>query len=89
MAATSDADPAERAALIEAFRQLRLEDREVLLLVGWDGLGPDQAAAVLGCSKSAFTARLHRARRRFDALLHRGAATPRPTLHLVTEGDLT
>ena len=91
-AGSSGADPAERAALVEAFARLRLDDREALLLVGWDGLTPTAAAQVLGCSPGAFTARLHRARRRFDELLKTptgGDSTPEtPALRLVTEGDL-
>jgi DNA-directed RNA polymerase specialized sigma24 family protein len=39
-------------------------DQEVLRLVAWDDLTPDQASRVLGCSPGAFRVRLHRARQR-------------------------
>jgi len=53
-----------RAQLRAALVNLRDEDREVLLLVGWDGLAYREAASVLGCSPRAFALRLHRARAR-------------------------
>jgi RNA polymerase sigma factor (sigma-70 family) len=40
------------------------DDRELLMLVAWDGLGPTQLGAVLGCSPAAASIRLHRARAR-------------------------
>ena len=46
-------------------------DREVVLLVAWEGLTPVQAATVLGLTSNAFSVRLHRARRRLDELLNR------------------
>lgn len=47
-----------------AFARLTDEDRELLALAAWEGLGPGQIAAVLGCSRNAARIRLHRARRR-------------------------
>jgi RNA polymerase sigma-70 factor (ECF subfamily) len=71
--------PVERAALADqlddavaaraALERLRPEDREALLLIGWDGLTPSQAAESLGCSAASFRVRLHRARRRFGRIL--------------------
>lgn len=87
----SSATQVERVALVAAFAQLRLDDREALLLVGWDGLTPSQAAEVLGCTPNTFAARLHRARRRFEALLNPPATdepNATPTLRLASEGDL-
>jgi RNA polymerase sigma-70 factor (ECF subfamily) len=57
---------AERQAFVTAFKAMRAEDREVLVLIGWDGLDAREAAKVLGCSTAAFTLRLHRARRRLQ-----------------------
>ncbi len=57
------------ADVMTALAELSPKDRELLLLVAWDGLAPDQCAAVLGCSKSTFAVRLHRARRRLDRAL--------------------
>ena len=67
------ADPAETTAEAAAARaalsHLRPADRELLMLVAWEGLGPDEAAAALGISPATFAVRLHRARRRLEALL--------------------
>jgi RNA polymerase sigma factor (sigma-70 family) len=64
-AGSSEEASATRAALA----RLSATEREALLLIGWDGLSPSQAAASLGCSATAFRVRLHRARRRFARLL--------------------
>jgi RNA polymerase sigma-70 factor (ECF subfamily) len=55
--------------LAEAFATLGERDREALLLIAWDGLSAEQAAAVLGCSRRTFAMRLHRARKRLAAAL--------------------
>lgn len=60
----------------DVLQSLRPEDREVLILVGVDGLSPADAAAVLGCSVSAMTTRLSRARRRLEAAMHVRGTTP-------------
>ncbi|PWJ51193.1 RNA polymerase sigma-70 factor, ECF subfamily [Quadrisphaera granulorum] len=60
---------AERSAVVTALAGLSDEDREVLLLVGWDGLSSSEAAAVFGCAPGAFAVRLHRARRRLERAL--------------------
>jgi RNA polymerase sigma-70 factor (ECF subfamily) len=52
-----------------ALRALRERDRELLLLIAWDGLTPAEAAAALGLGRGAFAVALHRARRRFARLL--------------------
>ncbi|SNR26466.1 RNA polymerase sigma factor [Actinomadura mexicana] len=54
-----------------AFRGLPESDRELLALVGWEGLGNGEIATVLGCSRNAVRIRLHRARRRFARALAR------------------
>lgn len=59
----------ERQAMLTALTRLSEEDREALLLVGWDGLSHSSAARVLGCSSHAFTKRLSRARQRFEESL--------------------
>ena len=60
---------AEAAAARAALARLKPADREVLLLVAWEGLDPDEAARALGVSPGTFAVRLHRARRRLEALL--------------------
>jgi RNA polymerase sigma factor (sigma-70 family) len=52
------------SALLLALARLDEEDRELLLLVGWEELAPAQAARVIGASAVAVRSRLHRARRR-------------------------
>ena len=44
-------------------------DRELVLLVAWDGLSPTQAGGVLGLTPTAARTRLHRARIRLADLL--------------------
>jgi RNA polymerase sigma-70 factor (ECF subfamily) len=52
-----------------ALERLSESDRELLLLIAWDGLAPAQAAAALGVKPSTLRVRLLRARRRLrDAL---------------------
>jgi RNA polymerase sigma-70 factor (ECF subfamily) len=52
-----------------AMAALSPREREALLLVAWEGLGPARAARVVGCAPAAFRARLYRARRRLAAEL--------------------
>lgn len=56
-----------REAMITALARLAPKDREALLLTGWDGLAPADAARVAGCSVAAFKMRLSRARRRLES----------------------
>ena len=63
--AGADTDEAVRDAL----RRLDERDREVLLLVAWEGLTPAQGAAVLGVRPNTFSTRLSRARQRFQRAL--------------------
>ena len=68
-------DPAEhvvgRDQWVSAFGGLGESDREVLRLVAWENLAPQDAARVLGCTVTAFRVRLHRARRRLSAMVER------------------
>jgi RNA polymerase sigma factor (sigma-70 family) len=62
-------------ALGAALKRLSEADRELLLLVFWEGLAPTQAAAVLDLKPATVRVRLHRARRRLSrALAHAHAA---------------
>jgi RNA polymerase sigma factor (sigma-70 family) len=56
-----------RDAMISALLRLAPKDREALLLTGWDGLAPADAAQVAGVSVAAFKMRLSRARRRLES----------------------
>lgn len=52
-----------------ALDRLGARDREVLLLVAWEGLDHTGLATTLGCSAGAARVRLHRARRRLASTL--------------------
>jgi RNA polymerase sigma factor (sigma-70 family) len=68
-------------AIAAAFGDLPEGDRELLALVGWEGLDHGEIATVLGCSRNAVRIRLYRARRRFARELERhDAAFPQSQL---------
>jgi RNA polymerase sigma-70 factor, ECF subfamily len=75
----------ERVAVAEAFRGLSDADREVLMLVAWDGLPAARAARVLGCSVPAFHVRLHRARTRLTRALEGTEGRGKPSAMI--QGD--
>jgi RNA polymerase sigma-70 factor, ECF subfamily len=68
-----------------ALAALKPRDREALCLIAWEGLAPAEAAAVLGESPAAFRVRLHRARRRFKALLAVPEIRTSPPLNLTKQ----
>ncbi|HMJ01191.1 MAG TPA: RNA polymerase sigma factor [Gaiellaceae bacterium] len=65
-----------------ALGRLHEHERELLLLVAWEGLDAKDIAAVLGCSRNAVRIRIHRARHHFaleladddDDLKHPGSS---------------
>ena len=59
----AESDPRVAAALAT----LSDRDREILILVAWDGLDRAGIARVIGCTGPEVRLRLHRARRRFAA----------------------
>lgn len=73
---------AGRDAFFAAFASLSEQEREVLILIAWDGVDPREAARVLGCSHGAFRVRLHRARRKLAKQLETAG-------HLPIQSDLT
>lgn len=52
-----------------ALERLSSVDRELVMLVAWDGLSPSQAADVLGLTPGASRTRLHRARSKLAEIL--------------------
>ena len=68
---SADAGLVERESMVAALSECSEAEREALLLTAWDGLTPEQAALVAGCSSRAFTVRLHRARTRLRTSLAR------------------
>lgn len=79
---TSDAAFQRRDAL-QRLATLDEQHREALLLVAWDGLSTEQAAAVLGIRPAALRRRVSRARAALDRLVDGVAPTPTPT-HLTS-----
>jgi RNA polymerase sigma-70 factor (ECF subfamily) len=70
---------AERGRLRAALSVLTESDRELLLLVGWEGLSQAEAATALGISPGAARVRLHRARKRVLSTLEKqGPDAPDP-----------
>jgi RNA polymerase sigma-70 factor (ECF subfamily) len=72
---TEEASEARQPRAAAALRSLSADDRELLLLLAWEGLDAGGVARTLGCSRNAARIRIHRARRRFAAAL---AATDAP-----------
>jgi RNA polymerase sigma-70 factor (ECF subfamily) len=70
--AAAQADPPPRFqhpdSIEPVLERLRDDDREILLLAAWEGLGPEDLGAVLGISANAASVRLHRARTRLSEL---------------------
>jgi RNA polymerase sigma-70 factor (ECF subfamily) len=83
--ATRRAPSGEAAEALRAMAGLGDDDRELLLLVSWEGLAPGQAAKVLGTSALAARSRLHRARRRLRGLLEEQESTGGRNPELDTE----
>ncbi|GAA1888852.1 RNA polymerase sigma factor [Actinomadura bangladeshensis] len=77
----------DMAHVAAAFRSLPDRDRELLSLVGWEGLDHGEIATVLGCSRNAVRIRVHRARRRFARALHRAEAPVLPTTARTPNGE--
>jgi RNA polymerase sigma-70 factor, ECF subfamily len=63
-------------ALAEALARLNDAERELLLLIAWDGLSPAEAATVLGIKPATARVRLLRARRRLTQALSRERSDP-------------
>ena len=66
-------DGAMSDEIVRCSKSLSDHDRDILLLVAWDGLTPAELAIALGCRAGTARARLHRARRRLAAALVGGA----------------
>jgi RNA polymerase sigma-70 factor (ECF subfamily) len=80
---------AERLSVLTALARLPEDDREILILVAWQGLSPRDAARVVGCSAAAFRVRLHRARKRLVQAMESAAETrvrtPEPRVRKLSE----
>jgi len=67
--ASSDAPTAPDDGILAALAGLSEPDRELVLLICWEGLSSREAAMVVGCSPIAARVRLHRARARLAKAL--------------------
>ncbi|RCG23485.1 sigma-70 family RNA polymerase sigma factor [Sphaerisporangium album] len=70
---------AERLVVLKALASLAPAERELLILVAWQGLSPRDAARVVGCSPAAFRVRLHRARKRLAGAMKSASAVRSPS----------
>jgi RNA polymerase sigma factor (sigma-70 family) len=86
-ASAADVLAVDRANVLAVLAALTVKEREALLLTAWDGLSPEQAATVAGCSARTFHVRLFRARRRLNANLD--ADDPRPTADVTSRLPLS
>ncbi|MFJ9557981.1 RNA polymerase sigma factor [Nocardiopsis sp. NPDC101807] len=72
-AASAEPDTAsrveERDEALRALGRLSDKDRELVMLLAWEGLELAEAARVLGCTTATARVRLFRARRRIEGLL--------------------
>ncbi len=59
----------QRSSARVLLQRLAVDDREVLLLAGWECLDARAIAEVVGCTPTAARIRLHRARHRLSELL--------------------
>jgi RNA polymerase sigma factor (sigma-70 family) len=76
-AAAAPAGEDERVLDVRAaLGRLDEADRELLTLSSWEGLSPAQLAVVLQLPAVTLRSRLHRARKRLRAELHRGDVAP-------------
>jgi RNA polymerase sigma-70 factor (ECF subfamily) len=76
-----------RRHVLAALDRLTDSQREVLLLIVWDGLSQREAATVLGCSRGAVALRLHRARTRLRAALVEAASEEQAAVRLPTSSS--
>jgi RNA polymerase sigma-70 factor (ECF subfamily) len=83
-------DPAdhnvELNAIAQVLRTLSDDDRELLLLVAWEGLDREEIATMLGLSRNAVRIRLYRARKRFSRALGEADVRFMPTNAIVPAG---
>lgn len=77
----------QRQAAIRALADLAPADREALLLLAWDGLSVEQAAAVVGVRAGTLRVRLHRARARLSAAHDAQTRIDGPEALTVTDAD--
>jgi RNA polymerase sigma factor (sigma-70 family) len=88
LSSSEESEPnVERLSALAALGRLSEEEREILMLVAWDGLGSQELGWVLSCSATAARIRLHRARARLNDewTMGRLAASKTPQLQEAPE----
>jgi len=75
----------QRGQLRTALSALSEVERELFLLVAWEGLTPAKAAKILGITGLAARSRLHRARRRAQQAFSSAPGEPSPRTLFVNE----
>ncbi len=75
---TSATDTAEARLVADALAHLKAGDRELIMLIAWEGLSPSEAAQALGISPVAARKRLQRARERLRPMLDDAPPAPPP-----------
>jgi DNA-directed RNA polymerase specialized sigma24 family protein len=76
-AITSGPGDDEAVAALTCLRTLPAEQREILMLAGWEGLSAGEIGRVLGCSPTAARIRLHRARAKLRAEVQAAPGSPK------------
>ena len=82
----ASAPAARDDAVVTALASLPEADQEILRLIAWDDLTPQQAATVLGCTAVTARVRLHRARKRFEETLRASQTQGMQTAQEVSDG---
>jgi RNA polymerase sigma-70 factor (ECF subfamily) len=85
--ASDDPPRLEHPNLAAALAGMRETDRELLMLIAWEGLSPTQAASVLGIAPVTVRVRLHRARTRLRIALDQAGPEPDAKPELSMEGS--
>lgn len=71
----------ESQHVVEVLASMRPDDQELVLLSYWEGLTHAEIGQVLGCSKSAVDARMHRVLQRMRKAISRTGHTTRGEAH--------
>jgi RNA polymerase sigma-70 factor (ECF subfamily) len=71
--------------VFEALASLSETDRELLLLVAWEGLSREQLSVAMGLPRGTVAVRVHRARRRFARALARQGRNPERSARTAVE----
>jgi RNA polymerase sigma factor (sigma-70 family) len=77
----------ESQHVIEVLASMRPDDQELVLLSYWEGLTHAEIGLLLGCSKSAVDARMHRVLQRMRKAMARTGHTPTADTHRTYPGE--